>query len=575
MSFDQATILVLLLAMFGVYAFERFRVEVVALSGLAVAFLLGLVPVSRLFSGFANPAVVTVVEILLVVTVLARTRVIDRFARLLVERVRSERGVLGVLCASGAFVSIFMNNIGALALMFPVTLSVCSRLELSPGRMLMPLSFATLLGGMCSLTGTPANLIINDWKLAQTGRGFAYFEIAWIGLPVALAGLAWIILAGPRYFQHLRGAAAPTDVGPSEFVCEARIVKGSRWVGLAVPAVEDRDEVVIHGVIRFGAHVFARRNDIVLGEGDVILVELAPDRLELLEEARVLTVASLGDQRMEVVVTPDSIFLGSRIETLEMLAERDVSLLGIASRRRRIEGRFGDLQIGLGDVLMLSGERQAMCDVTVEAGLLPLLARGSTAARPDAVRSIAIFAIGVIATATGLAPPEVAFGGVVIAMALMGSLRLREALQDLNWTIVILLACMIPLGEAMQDTGAAGVIANDIAAILPSTDPFALSALVLVIAAAVTPFVDNVSTAAVLSPIAAGIAARTGTAIEPLLLAVAIGASLDFLTPFGHHNNTVVMGAGGYRFTDFPRFGLPLLGIGLVAAACALRLIVG
>jgi di/tricarboxylate transporter len=173
----------------------------------------------------------------------------------------------------------------------------------------------------------------------------------------------------------------------------------------------------------------------------------------------------------------------------------------------------------------------------------------------------------------GLAPPEIAFGGVVLAMALTGSLRLREALQDVNWTIVILLACMIPLGAAVQDTGAARVIADAIVGQLPASQPLAVTVTMLLLATLITPFVDNVSVAAVLSPVAAGVATRAGMPVEPLLVAVAIGASLDFLTPFGHHNNAVVMGAAGYRFTDFPRLGLPLVGIGLVVATAALWLL--
>ena len=197
MTFAQAAIVAILLGMLAAYATERFRVEIVALCGLAVAFLTGVVPVQNVFAGFASPAVITVVEVLLVVAALSRARVIDSFARRIVYHFHSERAVLAVICATGAFVSVFMNNIGALALMFPVAMSVCQRLNLSPARMLMPLSFATLLGGMCSLTGTPANLVVNQWLTSEAGRSFGYFQLALLGLPLAVAGLAWLIAAAP------------------------------------------------------------------------------------------------------------------------------------------------------------------------------------------------------------------------------------------------------------------------------------------------------------------------------------------------------------------------------------------
>jgi di/tricarboxylate transporter len=572
MTVDQVAILALLLSMFVAYALERFRIELVALSGLAVAFLLGLVPATRVFAGFSNAAVVTVVEILMVVSVLSRTRAVEAFAESIAGRVGSERAVLAILCAAGAGISVFMNNIGALALMFPVTLSICARLGLSPARMLMPLSFATLLGGMCSLTGTPANLIVNDWRIAETGGGFGYFALGSVGAPVAVAGIAWLAFVAPRLFRN-QALDTPGQSDGDGLVVELRVPAKSPLAGLSLAEFARVHKVQVHGVIRDHAHVFARRDAIVVQSGDILLAEARLDRLDALEAAGGAAFAGGGVERLEAVVTPDSYLIGSRIEDLHGFAEHGVSVIGLASRRRRIEGGFGDLQIGLGDVLLLAGDRQALREAASESGLLALAPRASLAARPDAFRSAGIFAIGVIVTALGLAPPEIPFGGVVLAMALTGSLRLREALQDVKWTIVILLACMIPLGAAVQDTGAARVIADAIVGQLPASQPLAVTVTMLLLATLITPFVDNVSVAAVLSPVAAGVATRAGMPVEPLLVAVAIGASLDFLTPFGHHNNAVVMGAAGYRFTDFPRLGLPLVGIGLVVATAALWLL--
>ena len=573
MTFDQWAIIVILLAMLVAYATERFRVELVAMVGLAAGHLIGVVPVQNIFAGFSSPAVITVAEVLLIVSALSATRVIDDFARRIAVHTTSETAVLAMLCCTGAFISIFMNNIGALALMFPVTLSVCSRLDIPPGRVLMALSFATLLGGMCSLTGTPANLVVNQWKIAETGAGFGYFELGLVGGPVALAGLAWIIFAAPRVFRHIVSHEAPFEAGPADFLAEMAIPAHSAMAGLHLPEAEERFEIAIHGVLRHGAHVFARRGDIVLAPGDTVLLEGTLGHLQDLAEGGQLEGLhpdeSAGAERMEIVVMPDSLLQGTRISDVMAFIERNVRVVGIASRRRRIEGRFEDLQIGVGDVLVLAGERSALREAAADCGLLPLSARRVPRRARAAWPSVAVFALGILLSAFDVVPTELAFGAVVIAMVMLGSLNLRGALQDMNWSIVILLACMIPLGLAVEDTGTARVIANALADYLPSTQPVVVATMVLLLAVAITPFIDNVSTAVVLSPIAAGVSTRTGMPLEPLLIAVAIGASLDFLTPFGHHNNAVVMGAAGYRFRDFPRLGAPLLAISVcVAIAC-------
>lgn len=574
MTFDQWAIIAILLAMLVAYATERFRVELVAMCGLAAGYLAGVVPVQSVFNGFSSPAVITVTEVLLIVSALSATRVVDDVARRISGRIRNERAVLAVLCCTGAFISIFMNNIGALALMFPVTLSVCSRLNIPPGRVLMALSFATLLGGTCSLTGTPANLVVNQWKVAETGAGFGYFELGLVGGPVALAGLAWIIFAAPRLFRHIVPHDAPFEAGPADFLSEMVVPPESPLLGMHLPEAEERFEVVVHGVLRHGAHVFARRGDIVLAEGDTVLLEATLGHLQHLVEAGTLDVTHADEdgasaERMEIVVMPDSLLQGTRIGDVIPFIEHDVRVVALASRRRRIEGRFEDLQIGVGDVLVLGGERDAMRNAAADCGVLPLSARRAPRRARAAWPSVAVFALGILLSAFDVVPTELAFGAVVIAMVVLGSLNLRGALQDMNWSIVILLACMIPLGLAVEDTGAARVIANALADYLPSTNPVAVVTMVLLLAVCITPFIDNVSTAVVLSPIAAGVSARTGMPVEPLLIAVAIGASLDFLTPFGHHNNAVVMGAAGYRFRDFPRLGGPLLIICVcVAIAC-------
>ena len=382
MTFAQAAIVAILLGMLAAYATERFRVEIVALCGLAVAFLTGVVPVQNVFAGFASPAVITVVEVLLVVAALSRARVIDSFARRIVYHFHSERAVLAVICATGAFVSVFMNNIGALALMFPVAMSVCQRLNLSPARMLMPLSFATLLGGMCSLTGTPANLVVNQWLTSEAGRSFGYFQLALLGLPLAVAGLAWLIAAAPATFARFSGGADLEEPSPGHIVAERRVPLGSSLVGKHLPGLEEDSGLQVHGVMREGAHVFARRGDIALTAGDIVVVETDLAVLDQLEsDGQLLSLRPTPEaaERREYVVMPESLLLGSRIGSIHTFAEHSLQVVGLSMRRGRIEGSFDEQQVGMGDVLVLAGERNDLRQIAAECSLLPLSPRRPSA----------------------------------------------------------------------------------------------------------------------------------------------------------------------------------------------------
>ena len=577
MTFDQVIIIAILLAMLIAFAMDRFRVENVAMAGLAAAFITGVVPVQSVFSGFSSAAVITVIEILLIVGVLSSSGLMDRIGEFFGPVIKTERAMIGGICAVGAVASAFINNIGALALLIPLALSLSVKVGVAPAKVLMPLSFATLLGGMCSLTGTPANLVANEWLVKESGRGFGYFELGIVGAPLTLAGLIWLVLAAPRLFARMSASRDQMiEGGPSDFLIECYIPAASSFIGRTLPAIEELYRLEIHGVVRGQAHVFARRQDIVLAEGDVLLITMSLFGLGELEAARAImrtSTLALDDTHVqrEFVVMPDSLLLGSRVSDIALHVDGPVEVAGLASRWNRIEGRFADLAVGMGDVVLMHGEPAALKQLADQCGLLPLSPRRVQAKDRGLWFNLGAFAIGIALTAAEVLPPELAFGGVVLAMALRGKMDLRAALHEVNWGIVILLACMIPLGQAVDSTGTASVIANSLAQWIPVGEPLAVVFMILLASVAITPFIDNVSTAAVLSPIAVGLATRTGTPIEPALMAVAIGASLDFLTPFGHHNNAVVMGAGGYRFRDFPRLGgvLTIICLGVAMAVFA------
>jgi di/tricarboxylate transporter len=568
MNFEQAAILLLLAGMLVVFAFDRIRMEVVALAGLAIGLALGLVAPADAFSGFSNPAFVTVVEILLIVQVLGRSGILDPLARRIPEVARTETGILAILCALTAGISVFMNNIGALALMIPVATSVCRVSGLDQRRIMMPVSFAALLGGLCSIIGTPANLIVSNQLAAATGEGFAFFDYAWVGVPAAIAGLL-ALLVWPRRVLGF-APAGPKRLPPQSFrtvVSEVEIGADSPLVGTTV----DQIDASVHAIRRAGAGLFFQRPDTRLEAGDVLLVKMDLPRLETwLAEGRVrlseVRREPAGSERVEAVIMPESTLVGSRIGALEGLRSREIRVIAVAMQTPRIEGSLADLQLSIGDVLYLAGDRQAIADAVDEAEILPLWPKPEEAASERRWRPTVVFAAGVAIAAFNIVPPELAFGLVTLILAGAGDLNLRKGLAELDWPILIMLAAMIPLGFAVETTGAALVMADGLMSVVPPENPMAISAAMLALAVAITPFVNNASTAIVLGPIAIGVASAVGMPPEPLLIAVALGASVDFLTPIGHHNNTIVMGIAGYRFIDFPKIGWPVtIAVSLIA----------
>ncbi|SMF83952.1 Citrate transporter [Tistlia consotensis] len=580
LTFDQGAILLLLAVLMAVFALDRFRIELVALAGLAAGFALGLAPAAGVFSGFSNPAVVTVAEILLVIQALARSRIVEHLSTQVTRLVKGEGAALAFLCGVAGALSVFMNNVGALALVLPVAISLSGRLGIPIRRTLMPVSFATLLGGLCSLIGTPANLVVNQARVELLGRPFAFFDLAYVGIPVAVLGILFLIAWAPRQFRFWApGEPREQGIRQRRLVTEVRIPRPSPFPGQEVSALEAALDARVFALVRDGRHVFGRLGEQRLEPADVLVLELPTDTLEDARAAETLELATVdgpavaNSATVDVVLMPQSIFVGSRVGTLHPLATRGVTVAGVVPQRSRVEGRLADLQLGIGDVLVLSGPEKAIEEVLDEADLLRLSSRPAAAPKEHSLVAVAIFALGVLLAAFSIFPPQIAFGFAVLALSATGSLRLREALQNLNWPILVMLAAMIPLGVAVETTGAARVLSQLLLELVPGREPVLVLGCVLLVAVALTPFVNNVSTAVILSPIAVEVARGASLPAGPFLIAVALGASLDFLTPFGHHNNTLVMGMAGYRFVDFPRLGGPLLLVTFAAGLLGIWLV--
>lgn len=570
MTFSQVSILALLVGVLVVMATGRHRVEIVALAGLAIGVAVGLVPTERVFAGFSNPAVITVVEILLIVQVLGKAGVVNRLGALLADRLDTPRKAMAALVIGAAVLSMFMNNIGAFALMLPLVTATAYRIGLTLRAVIMPVAFATLLGGLCTATGTPANLVASDVLRRATGEGLGYLAFAPVGLAVAVLGLAMLLWRAPVVLG-LR-AESPSSDSMRRVVTAVRITHASPLSGATVSSLAP--QVEIRSLQRDGSTLTPLWPRTVLEPGDVAMIETTLAVLDRHLEANALALAGDGPlvdvaERVEAAVMPGSVLLGSPVAALGFLEAIGARLVAVhcAEPGRRVDGEFDELRLRIGDVIHVAGPHALVESALRERDLAILAGVGR---RPATGSSwpVGVFFGGVALAGFGLAEPALAFGAVVLALALWGVLRLSSTLRQIDWSVVLMLGAMVPLGEAVASTGAATALAAAVIAPLPASGPWAVAAMLL-LAMAITPFVNNTATVVVLAPIAVEVAAALALPAAPLLIAVAVGASLDFLTPFGHHNNTLALGLGGYRFGDFARLGWPLALVGAVIGTLA------
>jgi len=576
MSFDQSAILAVLVAVVALFVWGRLRVDVVALLALMVSVALGAVPGRDAFAGFGHPAVITVAAVLGLSAALGRTGVIDLIASRIGRLSDNRTAQTAALCGLGGALSGFMNNVGALALLMPVALSMARRGGFRSGLILMPLAFATILGGMTTLIGTPPNLLVSGFRREAAGEGFGLFDFAWVGVPLALAGIVFVTLVGWRLLP-VRGRTGGTDDQPfdiASYLTELRVPEGSPVVGKRLEEVLGSVESppVIDALIRSWNQVVRRLHHAVLQQGDVLLAEGETESIQALVAKGFELVPAKELERgdggglvgrealalIEVVVPPRAWIEGRTPATIDLRARYGLNLLAIARSGASLERRLRDQRFAAGDVLLLQGEREGLTEAVRAIGCLPLAERRIALQPGRALVPLAIFGAAVLATAFGVFPAAVSLVAALLGMVLTRTIAVREVYDAIDWQVLVLLAAMIPVGGALESTGAARLLAEGLASLAGELPPRLLLGLLLVLTMTLSDVMNNAATAVVMSPIAIGVAAALGVDADPMLMAVAVGASAAFLTPIGHQNNLLVMGPGGYRFGDYWRMGLPL-----------------
>jgi di/tricarboxylate transporter len=579
MDQQQLLALAIIVALMGLFVWGRLRYDLAAVIALIAAFLAGIVPAEKAFSGFASDIVIIVASALILSAAVSRSGIVElamSYAKFDLSKPRSQ---IVMLTACVAALSAFVKNIGTLAMFLPIAFKFARRGGTSPSLLLMPMSFASLIGGLITLVGTSPNIIVSQAREKLLGTPFHMFDFAPVGIGLTLAGIAFLAF-GYKLLPTGRRATASIEAAFNldAYATEVTVPEGSPFIGKPIGELEKQTEgdldiaVLIRGGLEKshpGKNTKIRQDDLLIlhGEPEVLERAVAQGKFVLLRQDKQPTKESASDEIgvMEAVVGSESALGGRTVSENQLFDRYDLNLLAVSRRGSRITRRLNSVRLKAGDAIVLQGNMRFMPEALGELGCLPLAERPLGLGRSrNTYLPIGILAAAMLLVALGIVPVAIGFFMAAVLVILVNSINLREAYHAIDWPILVMLGALIPVSDAAQSTGLTGSIANLVSLLADIIPQWGYVALLLLIAMCVTPFLNNAATVLILAPIAVSVATSLKLNPDPLLMAVAIGAGCDFLTPIGHQCNTLVMGPGGYRFGDYWRLGLPLSGIVLI-----------
>jgi di/tricarboxylate transporter len=575
MTLDQIILFSIFTGVFAMLLWGRWRYDLVAFAALLVGVLSGVVPSSQAFSGFGHPATLVVALVLIVSAGLVNSGAVHLITRSLVDSSRSLGSHIAIMGGVGAVLSAFMNNVAALALLMPVDVQTAKKAKRDAGLSLMPLSFATILGGMVTMIGTPPNIIIATIREDAYGEPFKMFDFAPVGLVASLAGLLFVATIGWRLIPRHQGkeGAAEQLMDLSAYVAELTVPKGSKLIGKKVQdlyAEAEKADVAILGLVRDGKRLYGNSRTRTLAKDDALVLEAAPEALDEFRATMKLDFAdptrqsrieatSEGLSLTEVVVTETARIRGKTALSVGLAWRHSTILMGISRQGTRITQQVRRTEIRTGDILLLLTPSDRQVEITDWLGCLPLAERGLNVTQTEKTwLSIGLFAAAVAAASFGLVYLPIALGVVVALYAVTKIVPLSELYHHVEWPVVVLLGSMIPLGQALESSGGTELIAGSLIGLTEGMPAWAILTVLMVVTMTLSDVLNNTATTIVAAPVGIAMAQSLDVNADPFLMAVAVAASCAFLTPIGHKNNTLILGPGGYRFGDYWRTGLPL-----------------
>ena len=572
MTLPQAISLAILAGLLVLFIWDRLRFDIVALLALLASVAFGIVPANKAFSGFSNSLLPLIAGALVVSNAVGKSGLIEQVVRFMRPILQRHSLQVGALTGAVAFLSAIVKNIGALAIFLPIAVQVARRNKRAVGEFLMPMSFGSLAGGMMTLIGTSPNIIASSLRQELLGQPYQMFDFLPVGLGITLIAIAFLSF-GWRLLP-IRGKAQDTDAPfqVEDYLSELRVREKSPLIGKTIREIEETSEgsVTVTAIIREGRRRYTPARHWRIFADDILMVESNPQDLQSVvqtagvelvgpEEATTDRTGAADTVVVEAVIMAESPMIGRTGVQLRLRSRYGVSLVAMSRGGRRTTTRLAHTMFSTGDVIALQGPADGMNETLASLGCLPLAERNLQLGRPRKLVVTTLILLGcVIASATEMMPPELAFTSGAVLCVLFGILSLREVYDAIDWPILILLGSLIPVGEAIRSTGTTDLIASWISHASASLPIPGTLAMLLVITMLLTPLVHHAAAVIVMGPVAVAIARQLGINGDPLLIAVAVGASCDFLSPIGHQCNTLVMGPGGYRFGDYWHLGLPL-----------------
>ncbi|QQR40486.1 SLC13 family permease [Devosia rhizoryzae] len=586
MTTPQILAFLTIAGMMVAFVIGRWRYDIVAVGALLIALLVGIVPPDAAFSGFSNDIVIIVGSALVVSAAVARSGIMEVAIRRFAPNLSGPRAQLILLVAIVTVLSAFVKNIGALAIMMPIAFQMARRSGVSPSMFLMPMAFGSLLGGLMTQIGTSPNIIVSSVREELTGTPFTMFDFTPVGAILAAIGIVFLALFYwllPKREREDTGMERAIEI--KNYTTEARVLEDSPAVGLTVHDlhVAADNSAMVTGIVGPNGNRRTPLPDATIKAGDILIVEGAPEALDKMVSQTGLSfserrgeaakdVANTGV--IEAIVGENSALIGATAQELTLFDTTGLNLLAVSRRGERFTSRLGEIRFRNGDVILLQGHLQRLPELLRQWDCLPLVERGlKLGSVRNGLVPLLILLAAMAATAFGIVPVAPAFFAAAALMVISGALPLRDVYNQIDAPILIMLACLIPVSESLQATGATDLIADWLTVTAQALPGWAALALIMVAAMAVTPFLNNAATVLVMAPIAAVFATGLGYSPEAFLMAVAIGAGCDFLTPIGHQCNTLVMVPGGYKFGDYWRLGLPLSILVVIVAVPALMIV--
>ena len=574
MTTEQIQIFGLLFFVFVFLIWGRWRYDLVAFVALIAALIMGVVPKEEAFSGFGHPATIIIALVLIISKGLSNSGAIELIAKQISRYATSLQTHIAAMAGIAAALSAVMNNVAALAMLMPVDIQAAVKAKRSPSLTLMPLSFASILGGMITLIGTPPNIIIAEFRQSSTGESFSMFDFAPVGLACAVVGVLFVTLIGWRLLpkDRLSHNSAQELLDVSAYIAELHVPEGSPAIEQRVrdlDTIADENDVVIIGLVRRGKRQPGQARLVEIRKGDILVVDASPEDMDKFVGTLKLDYSSKGkdtsplsdeDMSLWEVVVPD----GARIEgrtaqSLQLQTRHGVTLLGVSRQGKQFRDRVRHLPVEEGDVLLLYGSSDMLAEISYWLGALPLAGRSlDLIKRHKAWLAVGLFAAAITTASFGLLYLPIALAVVVASYVMFNIVPARHVYDSIEWPVIVLLGSMIPIGGALEATGSTALIADSITTLSDGYSPVVVLSLLMIITMTLSDVMNNTATAVIAAPIAVDIANRLDVSADPFLMTVAVAASCAFLTPIGHKNNTLIMGPGGYRFGDYWRMGLPL-----------------